>query len=171
MLTISRPGGPVPRYARTGKEVDAPWDGLQTSSHRPPEHDPRHGIAARADVAPHLIEPIPVQAVTGALMIICKEYFQMLGGFAEDYLFGHYEDADLCMRIWQDKGEVLLDTRVRLYHFEGQGAGSSASYMRHAQHLNRLKFTKKWINDHTHITANATDVQKMITESRGVIEQ
>jgi GT2 family glycosyltransferase len=126
---------------------------------------------APKEILRDLIEPIPVQAVTGALMIICKEYFQKLGGFAEDYLFGHYEDADLCMRIWQDKGEVLLDTRVRLYHFEGQGAGSSASYMRHAQHLNRLKFTKKWINDHTHITANATDVQKMITESRGVIEQ
>ncbi len=125
---------------------------------------------APREILRDLMEAIPVQAVTGALMIIRKEYFEQLGGFAVDYLFGHYEDADLCLRIWQDKGEVLLDAQIRLYHFEGKGAGSSASYLKHAQHLNRLKFTKKWIQSHSDITTDATDVQKMVTNSRGVIK-
>jgi len=125
---------------------------------------------APKEILQNIVEPAPVQAVTGALMIIQKAYFEKLGGFSEDYLFGHYEDADLCMRIWQDGGEVLLDSTIRLYHFEGEGAGSNAAYLKHAQHLNRLKFTKKWVKSHADITANASDIQKMVTHAMGVVE-
>ena len=40
----------------------------------------------------------PVPAVTGAFMSIDRAWFEKLGGFTEDYVFGHYEDADLCLK-------------------------------------------------------------------------
>ncbi len=114
-----------------------------------------------------LTKHVPVEAITGALMIIRKEYFQMLGGFSEEFMFGHYEDADLCLRVWQDGGEVLLDPKVRLYHFEGHGSGNSGAHMKVSQHINRLKFTKKWLNTHTETTSEAIDIQKLITQDSG----
>ena len=55
----------------------------------------------------------PVPAVTGAFISCDRAWFEALGGFTEDYVFGHYEDADLCLKS--------LTRHARL------AAGSSAS--------------------------------------------
>lgn len=114
-----------------------------------------------------ITESTPVQAVTGALMVVQKAYFNALGGFSEEYVFGHYEDADLCLRVWQDGGQVLLDPEIQLYHFEGSGSGQTHPYFQSAQHLNRVRFTRKWLESHENIASKAENIQRLVTEDPG----
>ena len=65
--------------------------------------------------------PRPVPAVTGAFMSVDRGWFEKLGGFTEDYVFGHYEDADLCLKSIQ-AGAVPWIHDIRLWHLEGQGS-------------------------------------------------
>ncbi|MBB5374067.1 glycosyltransferase family protein [Acidocella aromatica] len=91
---------------------------------------------------PRFLRPRPVPAVTGAFISVARDWFEELGGFTEDYIFGHYEDADLCLKSLE-AGCVPWLHDVRLYHLEGKGSirqpvheGGSA--------VNRWLFTKTW---------------------------
>ena len=84
-----------------------------------------------------------VPAVTGAFMSIERSHFEMIGGFDEDYIFGHYEDADLCLKSAAAGQPVWYCAEVQLWHMEGKGSP------RHAMHdgaanVNRWLFTRKW---------------------------
>lgn len=63
----------------------------------------------------------PVPAVTGAFISADRAWFEKLGGFSEDYLFGHYEDADLCLKSLEAGRAVWLQD-VRFWHMEGKGS-------------------------------------------------
>ena len=66
-------------------------------------------------------EPRQVPAVTGAFISCDRAWFEKLGGFTEDYIFGHYEDADLCLKsLVQEKLPRIHD--LRLWHLEGKGS-------------------------------------------------
>jgi GT2 family glycosyltransferase len=84
----------------------------------------------------------PVPAVTGAFISVDRAWFEALGGFTEDYIFGHYEDADLCLKSLQRGTPVWLHD-IRFWHLEGKGStrrppheGGSA--------VNRWLFTRRW---------------------------
>lgn len=84
----------------------------------------------------------PVPAVTGAFISAARGWFETLEGFSEEYIFGHYEDADLCLRSLEAGRPVWLHD-AKLWHLEGKG-----SY-RQPQHeggsvVNRWLFTKSW---------------------------
>ncbi|HEY1856826.1 hypothetical protein [Acidocella sp.] len=83
-----------------------------------------------------------VPAVTGAFMSVARPWFESLSGFSQDYIFGHYEDADLCLRSLAAGCPVWLQD-LRLWHLEGKGA------VRKPQHegaavVNRWLFTTTW---------------------------
>jgi GT2 family glycosyltransferase len=88
------------------------------------------------------LRPRPVPAVTGAFMSIDRSWFERLGGFEPDYIFGHYEDADFCLKsIAAGRTPWLHD--LRLWHLEGKGS------QRRPQHeggsvVNRWLFTRNW---------------------------
>jgi GT2 family glycosyltransferase len=84
----------------------------------------------------------PVPAVTGAFLSIDRGWFEKLGGFSPEYVFGHYEDADLCLRSLQ-QGQPSWVHSVKLWHLEGKGS------VRHPAHdgasiVNRWHFTDSW---------------------------
>ena len=84
----------------------------------------------------------PVPAVTGAFISVDRNWFERLDGFAEDYVFGHYEDADLCLRSLQEGVPTWLQD-VRFWHLEGKGS------VRRPVHeggslVNRWYFTRRW---------------------------
>ena len=65
--------------------------------------------------------PRPVPAVTGAFISVDRDWFESLGGFNEDFLFGHYEDADLSLRsLVRDRPVWIQD--FPLWHLEGKGS-------------------------------------------------
>ena len=81
-------------------------------------------------------------AVTGAFMSLDRSWFEMLDGFCEDYVFGHYEDADLCLRSLQ-AGSPAWMRDLRLWHLEGK---SSPRLPVHdaATLVNRWRFASRW---------------------------
>ncbi len=94
------------------------------------------------DTATHFLEPRPVPAVTGAFISCERTWFEQLGGFTEDYVFGHYEDADLCLKSWQ-RGTApwLLD--IRMWHLEGKGS-TRLPVHEGGSLVNRWLFSKRW---------------------------
>lgn len=84
----------------------------------------------------------PVPAVSGALMSVSRPWFETLGGFTEDYIFGHYEDADFCLKS-RARGRAAWLQDVSFWHLEGHGS------TRLRQHdggaiVNRWLFTHTW---------------------------
>jgi GT2 family glycosyltransferase len=84
----------------------------------------------------------PVPAVTGAFMSADRAWFEHLGGFTEDYIFGHYEDADLCLKSLEQGTPTWLHD-LRLWHLEGKG---STRRLHHegGSLVNRWSFTRRW---------------------------
>ena len=87
-------------------------------------------------------QPRPIQAVTGAFISIDRSWYETLGGFTENYIFGHYEDADLSLKSIQ-KGVAPWIQDIRLWHLEGKGS------LRLPVHeggslVNRWLFTQTW---------------------------
>ncbi len=85
--------------------------------------------------------PRVVPAVTGALMAFDRRPFERVGGFSSDYIYGHYEDADLSLRWPRHNGPVVIDPRLRLAHLEGQGSRVRGEQYGAAALVNRYLFS------------------------------
>jgi GT2 family glycosyltransferase len=85
----------------------------------------------------------PVPAVTGAFISIERSWFEKLGGFTEDFVFGHYEDADLCLKSL-DKGVPAWLQDIRMWHLEGKGS-SRKLHHEGGSAVNRWLFSKNWM--------------------------
>ncbi|HEY1933155.1 MAG TPA: hypothetical protein VGG99_14165 [Acetobacteraceae bacterium] len=86
--------------------------------------------------------PRAVPAVSGAFISADRPWFEKLGGFSEDYMFGGDEDADLCLRSLQAGGPVWLHD-LRMWHLEGKGSRHLPQH-EGAALLNRWQFARKW---------------------------
>lgn len=76
--------------------------------------------------APEGSEPIKVDCIFGAALLIKRDLFEKLGGFDERY-FLYYEDIDLCRRIRKMGREVVYYPNVEIEHKVG-GSASSNKY-------------------------------------------
>jgi GT2 family glycosyltransferase len=102
-----------------------------------------YGKGAPAE-SPHFTRSRPVPAVSGAFMSIERWWFEQLGGFTEDFIFGHYEDADLCLKsIGKGVAPWLQD--IRMWHLEGKGSRRQLAH-EGGSLVNRWLFTEKWID-------------------------
>jgi GT2 family glycosyltransferase len=84
----------------------------------------------------------PVPAISGALMSVDRRWFESLNGFAGDYVFGHYEDADFCLRSLE-KGVVPHVHDLEFWHLEGKGSTRLPCHDA-ASTINRWHFTRTW---------------------------
>ena len=88
--------------------------------------------------------PRPVPAVTGAFISIDRPWFERLGGFTEDFIYGHYEDADLCLKsLTRGVAPWLHD--IRMWHLEGKGSTRQLPHQGGSL-VNRWLFTETWLN-------------------------
>jgi GT2 family glycosyltransferase len=92
--------------------------------------------------ATRFTEPRPVPAITGAFMSMDRAWFEHLGGFNESYVFGHYEDADLCLKSIRG-GTAPWIHDIRLWHLEGQGSHRRPVH-EGGSLVNRWLFTTTW---------------------------
>jgi len=100
-----------------------------------------YGKGAPPDTA-RFLEARPVPAVTGAFMSLDRGWFESLGGFSPEFVFGHYEDADLCLRSLQ-AGRPAWIQSLPFWHLESRGS------TRHPAHeggrlVNRWNMTRRW---------------------------
>lgn len=89
-----------------------------------------------------LVATRPVAAVSGAFISVERAWFETLGGFSQDYVLGHYEDADLCLRSLQAGVPAWLQD-LRLWHLEGRGSHRLATH-EGAIIINRYLFSRTW---------------------------
>lgn len=92
--------------------------------------------------ATQFTRPRPVQAVTGAFISVDRNWYETLGGFTENYVFGHYEDADLCLKSIQ-QGVAPWIHDIRLWHLEGKGSVRLPVH-EGGSLVNRWLFTQTW---------------------------
>ncbi len=85
----------------------------------------------------------PVPAVTGAFISVDRSWFEQLGGFTEAFIFGHYEDADLCLKSIA-KGAAPWIHDIRLWHLEGKGS-TRRPHHEGGSIVNRWLFSNTWM--------------------------
>ena len=73
--------------------------------------------------------PARVGAIPGAAMLIRRNVFLDLGGFAADY-HAYLEDVDLCWRAWLTGREVHYVPKAVAFHRYGSSGGGRASPFR-----------------------------------------
>ena len=83
-----------------------------------------------------------VPAVSGALISVARPLYERLGGFSDEFVFGHYEDADMCLRAFEDGTRTWVHD-LALWHLEGKGS-TRLPFHEGASMVNRWLFTKKW---------------------------
>lgn len=88
------------------------------------------------------MRPRPVPAVTGAFISSDRAWYERLGGFTEDFVFGHYEDADLCLKSLEAGTPAWLHD-IRLWHFEGKGSTRLPPH-EGGSIVNRWLFSRRW---------------------------
>ena len=106
-----------------------------------------YGKGAPPD-SPQFTRARPVPAVTGAFISVARPWFERLGGFTEDYVFGHYEDADLCLKSLK-AGTAPWMQDLRMWHLEGKGS-TRLPVHEGGSTVNRWLFSSEWgesIND------------------------
>ena len=84
----------------------------------------------------------PVPAVTGAFISIDRAWYEELGGFTEEFIFGHYEDADLCLKSLE-RGYPAWMHDLDLWHLEGKGSTRKLPH-EGGSAVNRWLFAEKW---------------------------
>ncbi|MCT7977398.1 glycosyltransferase family 2 protein [Laspinema olomoucense] len=70
------------------------------------------------------VETHQVDCVSGACIGMPKAMYEDLGGFDEQF-FLHFEDIDLCKRIWQAGYQLWFYPKVRLFHVKGGSSNTS----------------------------------------------
>lgn len=92
--------------------------------------------------AHEFLVPRPVPAVTGAFMSMDRAWFEFLGGFSPEFIFGHYEDGDLCLRSLE-AGRPAWIHNLPFWHLESKG--STHQPMHDGGRLvNRWNLTSRW---------------------------
>jgi len=68
-------------------------------------------------------QPVAVDAISGACMMIRREAFIAVGGFTADY-FMYAEDLDLCLKVRQSGHEVCYVPNAVVVHHGGKSSSS-----------------------------------------------
>ncbi|MCE7032747.1 glycosyltransferase family 2 protein [Lysobacter sp. GX 14042] len=75
----------------------------------------------------------PVEAVSGALMLLPRALYDHLGGFDEAYRL-HAEDLDLCRRARQAGAAIAVANQVRVLHVRGVSSRSNPVFVEWHKH-------------------------------------
>ena len=104
----------------------------------------RSPAAMQLGVAPELDQALqPVDAVSGALMLMPRTLFQRVGGFDQGYRL-HAEDLDLCRRVRQAGAGVAVANAVRVVHVRGVSSRSRPVFVEWHKHRGLWRYYRKF---------------------------
>jgi GT2 family glycosyltransferase len=84
-------------------------------------------------------------AITGAAMMMQRDFAAALGGFDEGYVVGDFEDTDLCFKVAAAGRTLAIDTSVRLFHLERKSqAGSDQRWRQNMTLYNAWRHQRRW---------------------------
>jgi len=108
-------------------------------------------FSTRLGFLPRLEIPAPTQAlaveavdaVSGALMLLPRAIFEIVGGFDEGY-FLHCEDLDLCRRV-RDQGSIVVCANdIRVVHSKGGSSRSRPVFVAWHKHRGMWRWFSKF---------------------------
>ncbi len=88
--------------------------------------------------------PVPVEAISGACLLVRRELFERLGGWDEGY-FLHCEDLDLCMRLKQAGQQVLFVPDVTVTHAQGASSRRRPVFVLWHKHRGMWRYYCKFL--------------------------
>ena len=88
-------------------------------------------------------QPVATPVVSGACMMMCRDSFNELGGFDEDF-FLHVEDIDICRRAQDAGGEVYFVPGATAVHY-----GSTSKVRRRTVEWEKTKGFIKYFRKHS----------------------
>jgi len=88
-------------------------------------------------------QPIPVEAISGALMLVSREAMENVGMWDEEY-FLHCEDLDWCMRFRKNGWEILFDGGAPAMHIHGACSQSRPVFVEWHKHKGMVRFYRKF---------------------------
>jgi hypothetical protein len=89
-------------------------------------------------------KPTPVEAISGACLLIRRELFERIGGWDESY-FLHCEDLDLCMRVQRDGTKVLFVPDVSVSHVQGASSRGRPVFVLWHKHRGMWRYYRKFL--------------------------
>ena len=88
-------------------------------------------------------EPIEVEAISGACMLVKREVGEEVGSWDERY-FLHCEDLDWCMRLRQNRWKILFVPDARINHTLGACSQSCRVFVEWHKHKGMVRFYRKF---------------------------
>jgi GT2 family glycosyltransferase len=88
--------------------------------------------------------PAPVEAISGACLLIRRELFEKLKGWDEGY-FLHCEDLDLCMRVQRAGAQVLFVPDVGVSHVQGASSRGRPVFVLWHKHRGMWRYYRKFL--------------------------
>ncbi len=86
--------------------------------------------------------PIPVEAISGACMLVKREAIDEVGLMDEGY-FLHCEDLDLCMRVGTHGWQILFVPDAPIVHHKGGCSRERPLFVEWHKHKGMIRFYKK----------------------------
>lgn len=87
--------------------------------------------------------PVPVEAISGACLLVKRSAMTDVGIWDEDY-FLHCEDLDLCMRFKQKGWKIVFVPDARVVHVKGACSRSRPFFVEWHKHYSMLRFYRKF---------------------------
>jgi N-acetylglucosaminyl-diphospho-decaprenol L-rhamnosyltransferase len=100
--------------------------------------------ASRLGIAPDdTLALQPVDAVSGALLLLTRALFDRIGGFDEAYRL-HAEDLDLCRRARDAGARIAVANDVRVLHLRGVSSHSRPVFVEWHKHRGLWRWFRKF---------------------------
>ncbi len=89
------------------------------------------------------LQPVEVEAISGACMLVAREAIADVGEWDEGY-FLHCEDLDWCMRFRQKGWKILFVPSARIMHIHGGCSYSRPIFVEWHKHKGMMRFYRKF---------------------------
>ena len=110
--------------------------------HRFFPHQPRFGdFVLTREPLPSV--PVPVEAISGAFMLVRRKVIERVGAFDDAY-FMHCEDLDWCMRVRQAGWQILFVPEVEIVHYKGACSRGRPVRVLWHMHKGMMRFYRKF---------------------------
>ncbi len=87
--------------------------------------------------------PVPVEAISGAFMLVRRQALEQVGPLDEGY-FMHCEDLDWCMRFRQAGWRILFVPDVEVLHYKGTCSQGRPIFVEWHKHKGMMRFYRKF---------------------------
>jgi len=126
------------------RAVPTPWRSLVRVLHLNkffPNHPRFRTFLLHQDPLPPM--PEPVEAISGAFMMVRRDAMNPVGLLDESY-FMHCEDIDWCMRFRQNGWEVLFVPSIDVLHYKGSCSKDRPIRVLYHMHRGMIRFYRKF---------------------------